>query len=315
VAEHSPLKGSDPFLISAIRAYEAFGVALESALELPGLAEGTGREPALRISLVAEAPAPQPGVLLWETAIDGLPYRMWQRPDGYLMVHEDSCDYFLNAALDELVCSPRDPASPGWRRFLLDTVLWSTSFLRGFELLHASAVAGPNGILAIASGTGGGKTSLVLELMRRGLALFSDDIVALSRGDDGVAAHAGPALMNVPAAVEGHPGRELARFGGERWVEVTEADTGPLRVNAICLLERSPGAELALERAETTALDLLRHSVGFEALRARRRARFELFAELATTPVWRLTADLDEDTDGIADLLEPLTAAAPAVVA
>ena len=298
----------------ASRTYEAFGVALECALELPGLAEVTERERPLRVGLVARAPAPSPGVLLWETAIDGLPYRMWQRPDGYLMVHEDSCDYFLSATLDELVCSPRDPTSLGWRRFLLDTVLWSTSLLRGFELLHAGAVAGPNGVLAIASGTGGGKTSLVLELMRRGLAPFSDDIVALRRGDDGVAAYPGPALMNVPAAVEGDVGQELARFGGERWVAVTGADAGPLPVDAICLLERRPGAELALERVETTALGLLRHSVGFDALRARRRARFELFAELATGPVWRLTADLDDETGRIADLLEPLTAA-PAVVA
>jgi hypothetical protein len=299
----------------AIRTHEAFGLAFESALELPGLAEVTGREPSLRVSRVAQPPAPRPGVLLWETAIDGRPYRMWQRPDGYLMVHEDSCDYFLSAALDELVCSPRDPTSPGWRRFLLDTVLWSTSLLRGCELMHAGAVAGPNGVLAVASGTGGGKTSLVLELMRRGLALFSDDIVALRRGDDGVAAHGGPALMNVPVAVDADVGQELACFGGERWVAVDDADAGPLPVDAICLLERSRGAEPALERVEATALDLLRHSVGFDALRARRRARFELFAELATGPVWRLTADLDDDPGRIADLLEPLTAAAPAVVA
>jgi hypothetical protein len=300
---------------SPTRTYAAFGVVLESEFELPGLATLAGREPALRVRLTGETPPPGPGVLLWETAIDGLPYRMWQRPDGYLMVHEGSCDYFLSAALDELTCAPRDPAEPGWRRFLLDTGLWSTSLLRGHELLHAGAVAGPNGVIAVASSTGGGKTSLVLELMRRGLPLFSDDILALRLRDDGIMAYPGPGLMNVPAGVDDAPGQELARFHGERWTALDQAEPAPRSVDAICLLERSSGAALALEPLDATALDLLRHSVGFDVLRARRRARFELFAELATAPVWRLTADLDDDAGRIADVLEPVLAAAPAVTA
>lgn len=300
---------------SRTRTNAAFGVVFESELELPGLTPLAGRESSLRVRLTDGARAPRRGVLIWETTIDGLVYRMWQQPDGYLMVHEGSCEYFLSAALDELSCAPRDPAAPGWRRFLLDTVLWSTSLLRGHELLHAGAASGPGGVVAVASGTGGGKTSLVLELMRRGLSLFSDDIVALRRHEDGLLAHPGPALMNIPAAVADAPGQELASFDGECWVAFEQVDPTPRPVEAICLLERGEGAELGLERIETTALDLLRHSVGFDVLRARRRARFELFAELATVPVWRLTAGLDEETARIADVLEPLLAAAPPVPA
>ena len=67
-----------------------------------------------------------------------------------------------------LRCAPTDRDDPIWQRVLLDTVLWTVSLLRGYEQLHASAVRTADGVIAFTAGSGGGKTSLAAEFLRRG---------------------------------------------------------------------------------------------------------------------------------------------------
>jgi hypothetical protein len=294
---------------------------VESSFDLPGLRPATAGGHPLTIQVVGdgEISAPDPTAQpIWRTRIDGRPYAMWGG-DGYTMVHSGSAAYALSADLRTLRCSPVDAADPGWRRFVLDTVLWSVSLLRGFELLHAAAVEGPAGVVAIAAGSGGGKSSVALELLRRGADLFCDDILALAptpRG--GVLAHPGPALMNLPvdrAPDDSGAFRELARFGDESWIVLPTGAATPRPVTAICLLERSPGATTELRPIEATGLHLLPHSLGFDHLDDRPRARFELFSTLAAAPILSLTADPDASPAVLADMLEPLLAPTPAAIA
>src|SRR3954453_4998800 len=56
---------------------------------------------------------------------------------------------------------------------------------RGFEALHASAVNGPNGVVAICAASGTGKSTLALALAAEGLSHWADDTVVyhLAAGD------------------------------------------------------------------------------------------------------------------------------------
>ncbi len=59
-----------------------------------------------------------------------------------------------------LRCAPTEPADPRWWRVVLDSVLFTVALLRGYEALHAGALATPGGVIAITAATGGGKSTL-----------------------------------------------------------------------------------------------------------------------------------------------------------
>jgi len=210
---------------------------------------------------------------------------------------------------DRLVlrCAPADPAEPSWQRVLLDTVLWTASLLRGFELLHMSAVELPAGVVAFAAQSGGGKTTLAAEFLARGGRLFSDDILALSEAGDGAVVHPGPPVANLPRAfpLDSLAGAEqLAELGDERWVRLPPPRPVAQPLAAVVLLEREPGAQLACEPLPTTTMTLLPFAVGFPHLADRARRRFELLGGVAARArTVRLRAGLDVPAAALANLL------------
>jgi hypothetical protein len=295
--------------------YRAFGASLTSSFPLTGLAPATrdARGLSLQLSPRCEIERMWSGSdadPIWTTAIDGRPYTMTLGSTGdYLMTYGDDALFLLSSDLGTLRCAPADVAGSAWRRFLLDTVLWSASLLRGVEMLHASAVLASTGVTAVAAFSGGGKTSLAHELMRRGADLFTDDILAIDSSGRELRAHPGPALMNLPhrnGACDAI-GHVLARFPGEDWVTLPQPAREPNRIAAVCLLRRRQGAPLALSRLAPTVLDLLPFTLGFAHLRGRLRNRFTLFARLAAeVPVYELSAPIDAPPASVADLVEPL---------
>lgn len=187
-------------------------------------------------------------------------------------------------------------------------MLWTVSLYLGFELLHAAAVDTPQGLVAVVADQGGGKSTLAAELLRRGGTLFADDIVALEQTTDGLLAHPGPAVMNLPTAVDpaSIPGaRPLATFTDERWVELPGNPHPATPLRAVMLLRRAAGAPLTCRPLAATTLTLLPHAITLPHLTARGRQRFERFGALvATTPVLELTADLATPPAALADALQ-----------
>jgi hypothetical protein len=112
--------------------------------------------------------------------------------------------------------------------------------LGGHEVLHASAVVAPQGVLALCAVSETGKSTLAYAMSRRGHELFADDAVVLD------AAGPCPTLARVPFALRlrkasadhfGEPSRELVRVSGPHRSWAGEEP----RLAAICVLERFGG--------------------------------------------------------------------------
>ena len=253
--------------------HRAFGLTLRSEIPLPGLRPAPSGDADLviesgdweAIDAAWSGAARSP---VWETSFpDGQAVRAELGLAGdQLIAYGDRARFHLSVDLRTVTCAARDETDPHWQRFLLDTVLWWVCLSRGYQVVHASAVESDAGVLAFAGATGGGKTSLAAELLRRGGRLFADDVLVLERHDAGLIAHPGPPLMNLPCA-SGYPqevGRPLARFPAqaENWVAVDRASERARPVTALFLLRRAAGLPLAVERRNATVLDVLPHLWG-----------------------------------------------------
>jgi hypothetical protein len=229
----------------------------------------------------------------WEARIDGAPFVAERGRDGdYRFAHGERSLHFLAADGQLLRSALAEGEGPASWRVLLDSVLFSVALIRGREALHAGAVATERGAVAIVAGSGGGKSTLLAELLRGGGTLLSDDVVVLEPGVDGAPlAHPGPPLMTVPAPVRPLPGEPIAALGEERWVAVPVAPE-PIPLAAVVLLNRHPGAATGLRALSDPLAVLLASLLAFPRTPERERARFELAAEIAArVPIWELAAD------------------------
>jgi serine kinase of HPr protein (carbohydrate metabolism regulator) len=192
---------------------------------------------------------------------------------------------------------------------VLDSVLFTAALLQGYEALHAGAIATPDGVIAITAASGGGKSTLLTELLGRGLALMADDVLVLeSRTTAPPLAHPAAPLMTVPAVrtpmlVEGDPPKTICSLDDERWIAVP-VNPEPLPLNAMVVLDRRPGSQTSLEKIEDPLAPLMNSLMNFPRSPERQRTRFELASVLAsTTTLWRLTADLNTPPDILAATL------------
>ena len=198
---------------------------------------------------------------------------------------------------------------------MLDSVLFTVALLRGYEALHAGAIATPDGAIAITAGTGGGKSTLLATLLQRGLALMADDVLLLKpRGTEAPLALPAPPLMTVPATRipmlrEAAPPVTISSIDDERWIAVPVRPE-PLPLKALILLDRRPassqrsGQRASLTKIESPLAPLLEALLSFPRSLERQRARFELASVVASTAgLWRLEAGPDTSPDVLADTL------------
>ncbi len=224
-----------------------------------------------------------------------------------LFTYDQRARFHLDAAKSSLTCAPR-AAGLHWQRVLLTKVLADIGLVRGSEALHASAVDSPNGAIAIVAPPGAGKTTLALELMRRGHALLSDDVVTLGDGPRGPLAR--PATPHMNLAPEHHGAAAslvdtLGRLGHERWVAARSVARASRRVHGICLLDRRPGLTLSAHTLPPSPQALAPYMLGLDNDLARQRARFALYAELtASARLLRLSCDSGDRPADVADLIE-----------
>jgi hypothetical protein len=308
--------------------YVAYGLALRSSFALPGM-EPTGEQglPVLELELVSPAQL----ALAW-SGPDGPPAWRGRLGDGsdleiqygsagdLLFTNGERARFRLDAGKRSLMCASLHPGLD-WQRTLLTKVLSSISVMRGYEALHASAVDSPSGAVAIAAPTGMGKTTLALELMRRGWPLLSDDVLALASSPTGVLAYPATPHMNVaPSSLEGlapqDVGGTLAILAGEHWLAAHDCARQARPMRAICLLERGPGLSLDLELLPPNPLPLAPYVLGLTGDVERERRRFELYADLmGSVTLMRLTCDASARPADLADLIQGALADRPVALA
>jgi hypothetical protein len=310
----------------------AFGLSLLTPISPPGAWEARPlAEPTLRLRsatsrAVAESWSGLDGIG-WEGVIDGAPFVVERgvagdhrfvhgaHPDQRSVRSSDDSDgiravHHLSPDASVLQCAPSSSAELAWWRVVLDSVLFTVALLQGYEALHAGAIATPDGAIAITAATGGGKSTLLAELLGRGLALMADDVLVLEPqgAHEAPLAHPAPPLMTVPAARipalrRAGPAETISSLEQERWIAFP-VHPEPLSLKALVVLDRRPGLETSLERIEDPLAPLLGSLMSFPRSLERQRTRFELASVLAAkTALWRLTADLGTPPDVLADTL------------
>jgi hypothetical protein len=305
----------------------AFGLGLLTDLDPPGAWEAqTLSEPLLRLeSATSEAIETRwSGVeeVGWEGTIDGFAFLAERGLAGdHRFVHAErpgrsvraQSIYHLSANGGELRCAPSDPTDPSWWRVVLDSVLFSAALLHGYEALHAGALTAGDGVIAITAGSGGGKSTLVSELLRRGLTLMADDVLVLERTPGGgpPLAHPAPPLMTVPTervaslreGLASKAPQTIAVLEQEHWVAVPVHDR-PLPLRDLIVLNRRPGVATSLRRVERPLAALIESLLRFPRTRERERARFELAGAIAAhVAIWELAADPSVEPAALADLV------------
>jgi hypothetical protein len=215
--------------------------------------------------------------------------------------------FHLDQRRRRLGCVPSDPAAVAWRRMLLTRVLPNVGIAHGYEALHASAVLTDRGVVAIAAPSGTGKSTLALELVRRGWPLFADDTLVLGRRGEAIEAHPAAPFVNLSAAAGDvrSLGKDLGLVDGERWVAVANPADAAAEVAAIVLLERAPGELLGALPTSGSPLVLAPFMLGLPDDEGRDSARFALYADLIErAQLLRLTADAAHRPADLAEALE-----------
>lgn len=186
-------------------------------------------------TLPAPSPAGQSGETLWRDndgrvaaygCTDGA--RHWMRMPGVGTFHwRDGSDEMTVAAPPEVTEAVVQDA---FRRCVLPMAL-ST---RGCQVLHAGAVLGPEGVVALCARSQTGKSTLSRGLAGRpGRALWGDDAVAFATSGDGVEALPLPFALSLRPASAAHfaGSADAPHAGGE--------DPAPLA--AVLVLRRADG--------------------------------------------------------------------------
>jgi hypothetical protein len=136
-----------------------------------------------------------------------------------------------------------------WQRLLIAQALPFAAVLQGLEVLHASAVVSAGGAVALSGHSGSGKTSLALELCRRGAGFLADDVLALEPLDGELVGHPGAPVAGIDRAeaerlsavgVGAIGGEEVLAADSREQVARVPAPASPAPLRTLFFLDRRP---------------------------------------------------------------------------
>ncbi len=239
--------------------YNAFSLAIDSAIELPELrsADHTTADLTIRRQPIDRAAASSrpPGAAF--LAPDGTAYFDWS----------DLAAFEVRAGR-EIVVDPIEGVDERLVRLpLLGTVLAVALHQRGLFVLHASAVAVGDSAIVIAGPKGRGKSTLAAALVRRGGRLLTDDQVAIDASAPSLVVVPGPPTMKLwpeSAASVGIDPASLPEIAPDydkrsrRVSDVSLAEATPLA--AVVVLEDGPETAVTQLPGNEAVLALIAHS-------------------------------------------------------
>jgi hypothetical protein len=211
----------------------SFGLTVESDWPLPGSSPASAASaspcPVTRVTRVAPAviddawsadaerllehrAADGPGAAISFTADRSAEqYRFWAKGFGRYLVSADG---------SAVACEDGEVGREQHERFVLAHALPVAAILRGYEVLHVSAVCGDRGAAAFAGASGTGKTRWASRLVARGAGFLTDDVLAVEPLGDAVLAHPGPAFMTIRP----DDAATLAEVGGRLGADAGSSD-------------------------------------------------------------------------------------------
>ncbi|HEY1776987.1 MAG TPA: hypothetical protein VGG41_12570 [Solirubrobacteraceae bacterium] len=294
---------------------QAFGLHLATDLPLPG-DWGTPKTISdRRLEIVLDSSVPErlaDATLEWAAPIDGGRFIVDRGADGTFLFRHETGRHLLSSDFGLLRCAPHDVHNPGWYRVLLDSVLLCIVLLGGREGLHAASVIVGDSAVAIVAQSGGGKSTLVAELMRRGHKLLSDDITFLAPSADGPPlAIPGPPVMTLPEGEDAPTQAQvLMKLPEERWISAAVAHA-PAALRTIIQLDRRPRAVTAMRSADNDAsVVLLSAMLALPRTLERTLSRLDVASALAARcQILKLTASPSATPTELAGLVERALAA------
>jgi hypothetical protein len=212
-----------------------------------------------------------------------------------------------------VLCMPEGRADQAWQRLLIAQVLPFVAIMRGLEALHASAVVTELGAVVLSGPSRAGKTTLALELCRRGAHFLADDVLALECAGERLLGHPGSPVAGLahdearrlessrtPVAAE-----LLAVNERERLLAMRTA-VGPAPVAALFFLERraqvSAAPRFEVVTDPRTLLAATFNTVLIEP--ARLRALLELCAAISARRAERVVIGPRTGVEQLADAIE-----------
>ena len=316
---------------------DAFGLTLEADFQARGVLEEDADRPgrlsggpvrACSLALVSqealESEWPHKEAEMLRDLCDRAERRLLsieEHPEaGYLLDAPGYGRYLVRRHGERILCAPSDQPAWEWQAFVIGQVLPLAAVLHGLEVVHGSAVALGDRAIGLVADSHGGKSSLAINLVRRGAGFVADDVLALERADEQILVHPGPTLASVrhaeataigPAALE-RLGTIVGRDEHELRVAM-ERDPRTLGLAALYFIERSKEEPDSAVRERDPDPQLLLGNTfnGFVRTPARLVGQLDLYAQLArTVPTFGAIVSPALDAYGLAGCIEAHAASA-----
>ncbi|MGH2852757.1 MAG: hypothetical protein ACRDLF_01000 [Solirubrobacteraceae bacterium] len=298
-----------------------FGLDVSADVNLPFLEQAPAAPTGRRLELSVPGPGREPAwpdsaeVVCDQRELDGgVSFRIEAHPEvGYLIWGPAYGSHLLSADGGRVLSMPGKCAEEAWQRLLIAQVLPFAALLRGLEVFHSSAVVADAGAIALVGPSRAGKTSVALELCRRGASFLTDDVLALER--------AGEELLGQPGApvagLDHAEARRRARRGVVEEGEIVAANAReqlvrmhgaaePAPLRALFFIDRRPdGAGGPRFEPVADARQLL--AATFNSVLTtpgRLRGLLEVCALLARGRVERIVAGPEVDAEQLAAAIE-----------
>lgn len=112
---------------------------------------------------------------------------LWQAAPGRFLLDVPEVSRYLVEDGSLVTMEPMPQADKDKvNRFFQMTPLAALLFQRGITTFHAAAAAGPQGAVLLAGDSSAGKSTLLMELLKRGWRMLSDDLSVVALNENGV---------------------------------------------------------------------------------------------------------------------------------
>jgi len=195
------------------------------------------------------------GIEFWSTAEEA--YLRYEEIGSFSIKRSGEIIYSKEHGVEELLL----------QQFMIGPVLAVLLSLRGALVLHASAVAGPDGALVFLGSSGWGKSTIAAALYSDGYRFITDDVLPISDKNRAPSAVPGIPQVNIwPEAAQtlGYDPDTLPRLytGIEKRNLRTDREFSPepLRIKCIYLIEESDLQIIEPMNRRDAVVETLRHS-------------------------------------------------------